>query len=79
MQYVNQSTPDIANAVLMLLCNLTREKHHANTLFELLKDQTSTLDSLLKLFITRDVEYETNYDYISYLLSNLCQLHQVRM
>lgn len=79
MQYVNQSTPDIANAVLMLLCNLTREKHHANTLFELLKDQTAALDSLLKLFITRDVENETNYDYISYLLSNLCQLHQVRM
>lgn len=63
----------------MLLCNLTREKHHASKLYEAFVDQTATMNALLKLFITRDVENESNYDYISYLLSNLCQLHAVRM
>lgn len=63
----------------MLLCNLTREKSHANKVYEAFMDQTKTLESLMKLFVTRDVDNETNYDYISYLLSNLCQLHEVRM
>lgn len=63
----------------MLLCNLTREKNHANTIYEAFLDQTATLNSLIKLFITRDVKHEKDYDYISYLLSNLCQLHEVRM
>jgi hypothetical protein len=63
----------------MLLCNLTREKNHANKLYEAFIDQTTTLKSLIKLFITRDIKHETNYDYVSYLLSNLCQLHEVRM
>jgi len=47
--------------------------------YEAFGDQTTILESFMKLFITRDVEHETNYDYISYLLSNLCQLHEVRM
>lgn len=63
----------------MLLCNLTREKNHANKVYEAFLDQNKTLESLMKLFVTRDVDNETNYDYISYLLSNLCQLHEVRM
>lgn len=63
----------------MLLCNLTREKNHANSVYEAFSDQTKTLESLIKLFMTRDVKNETNFDYISYLLSNLCQLHEVRM
>lgn len=79
IRYVDQKTPEIANAVLMLLCNLTREKSHANEVYEAFIDQTTTLESLIKLFITQNAEHERNYDYISYLLSNLCQLHEVRM
>lgn len=78
IQYIDKKTPEIANVVLMLLCNLTREKNHAIKLYKAF-NQTLTLESLMKLFITRDTEYEKNYDYISYLLSNLCQLHEVRM
>lgn len=79
IQYIDQKTPEIANVVLMLLCNLTREKNHANKLYETVINQTLTLQSLMKLFITQHTEHERNYDYISYLLSNLCQLHDVRM
>ncbi|XP_026813105.1 protein HGH1 homolog [Rhopalosiphum maidis] len=79
IRYIDQKTPEIANAVLMLLCNLTRDKKHANQVYEAFGDQITILESFMKLFITRDVEHETNYDYISYLLSNLCQLHEVRM
>lgn len=79
LRYVDEKTPEVAKAVLMLLCNLTREKNHANKLYDAFIDQTATLKSLIKLFITRDIKHENNYDYISYLLSNLCQLHEVRM
>ncbi|XP_060865155.1 protein HGH1 homolog [Metopolophium dirhodum] len=79
IRYIDQKTPEIASSVLKLLCNLTREKNHAIQVYEAFGDQTTTLESLMKLFITRDVQHETNYDYISYLLSNLCQLHEVRM
>lgn len=63
----------------MLLCNLTREKNHANNLYKSFVNQSLTLESLIKLFIARDKENEKNYNYISYLLSNLCQLHEIRM
>lgn len=63
----------------MLLCNLTREKNHASKMYGEFDDQTLMLETLMKLFILRDAKYETNYNYISYLLSNLCQLHEVRM
>jgi len=76
LRYVNEQTPEVANAVLMLLCNLTREKNHANTVYRAFVDQIVILESLIKLFARND---ESNYDYISYLLSNLCQLHEVRM
>ncbi|XP_015363177.1 PREDICTED: protein HGH1 homolog [Diuraphis noxia] len=79
IQYIDQKTPEIASSVLKLLCNLTREKNHAIQVYEAFGDQTTALESFMKLFITRDAEHETNYDYISYLLSNLCQLHEVRM
>lgn len=79
IQYIDKKTPEVANAALMLLCNLTREKSHANKLYEAFEDQTLTLELLIKLFITRDVINEAHYNYISYLLSNLCQLHEVRM
>ncbi|VVC36820.1 Protein HGH1 C-terminal,Armadillo-type fold,Armadillo-like helical,Protein HGH1 N-terminal [Cinara cedri] len=79
LQYIDKETPEIANAVLMLLCNLTREKNHANKLYEAFLHNTLILESLMKLFITPDVKYEANYNYISYLLSNLCQLHEFRM
>lgn len=79
VRYIDQKTPEIASSVLKLLCNLTREKNHAIQVYEAFGDQTTTLESFMKLFITRDVQHETNYDYISYLLSNLCQLHEVRM
>lgn len=79
IQYINEKTPEIASSVLKLLCNLTREKNHAIQVYEAFEDQTTTLELLMKLFVTRDVQDETNYDYISYLLSNLCQLHEVRM
>lgn len=79
LRYVDRKTPEIANAVLMLLCNLTREKSFASEVYKAFIDQTMTLNSLIKLFIMQDVEHDRNYDYISYLLSNLCQLHEVRM
>jgi len=63
----------------MLLCNLTRDKNHAIQVYEAFGDKIIILESFMKLFITRDVEHESNYSYISYLLSNLCQLHEVRM
>jgi len=77
-RHINEQTPEVANAVLMLLCNLTREKNNATVVYEAFTDQTTTLESLIKLF-TRNDEHERNYDYIAYLLSNLCQLHEVRM
>lgn len=79
LRYIDEKTPEIAKAVLMLLCNLTREKNHANKVYEAFLDQTATLSLLIKLFTTQDVKHEKYYDYISYLLSNLCQLHEVRM
>lgn len=65
--------------MLKFLCNLTREKSHAIKVYEAFLDQTSILETLVKLFTSRDDKHEGNYDYVSYLLSNLCQLHEVRM
>lgn len=77
-RYVNEQTSEVANAVLMLLCNLTREKNNAIVVYEAFTDQITVLETLIKLF-TRNDEKERNYDYVAYLLSNLCQLHEVRM
>lgn len=77
--HVDEKTPEIANAVLMLLCNLTREKSNANKVYEMFVDPTATLGSFIKLFSARDTKHGTSFDYISYLLSNLCQLHEVRI
>ncbi|XP_050441206.1 protein HGH1 homolog [Adelges cooleyi] len=79
IKFISSETPEIANAVLMFLCNITREKAHATQVYEKFIDPVTTLESLMKIFNTRDVKKENNYDYISYLLSNLCQLHEVRI
>lgn len=77
--HINEKTPEIANAVLMLLCNLTREKNNANKVYDAFVNPSATLDLFIKLFSARNTQHDTNFDYISYLLSNLCQLHEVRM
>lgn len=79
IRHINPENPEVANAVLMLLCNLTREKNNANKVYDALVDQIKVLESFIKLFCTGDIKHGTCYDYVSYLLSNLCQLHEVRM
>lgn len=78
IRHVNQKNPEVSDAVLMILCNLTRDKNNANKVYEAFVDQTKVLESFIKLFCT-EVEHDTCYNYVSYLLSNLCQLHEVRM
>ncbi|XP_050520100.1 protein HGH1 homolog [Daktulosphaira vitifoliae] len=79
IEYINKEASQVANAILMLLCNLTREKNYAYIIFQSFDEPFKTLELLMKLFIMRDLKEEKNYDYISYLLSNLCQLHDVRI
>lgn len=79
VQHVNEKTPKIATAVLMLLCNLTREKCNANKVYEAFVNPTATLNLFIKLFSARNTQHDISFDYVSYLLSNLCQLHEVRM
>lgn len=79
MCYINATTPSLASAVIKLLCNVTRNQNNAIKVYKGFTDPLATFKSLLDLFNIQNQMIADNYDYISYLISNLCQLHEVRM
>lgn len=76
---MNKKTPRLTSAVLMLLCNLTRDQNNTIKVYKGFTDPLAMFQLLLDLFNIQDRDSKNNYDYISYLISNLCQLHEVRM